>query len=67
MLSTAQALQEWDTVLKLLHEIKQHAAAHAGPWCVSRSLEARMQDSVDALGREVASPVAVWEQLLAQR
>jgi hypothetical protein len=64
MLSTTQALKEWDSVLKLLADIKTHAAAHPEQPTIPIVLECRVTLTVDALSRELASPVATWNQPL---
>ena len=61
MLSTAQALQEWDKVLKLLVAIK---AADPDQLNNPASLADRMDNSNIALAQGLASPVTTWEQLL---
>jgi hypothetical protein len=67
MLSTAQALQEWDNVLKLLNEARSHAAAHPDQQTLPEGLVARMTSSTTVLNersRGLASPVATWKQML---
>jgi hypothetical protein len=70
MLSTAQAVKEWDTVLKLLNEARSHAAAHPDQQTLPEGLEARMARSVYVLNersRGLASPHATWKQMLKQK
>jgi hypothetical protein len=66
MLSTAQALAEWERVLKQLAEVKAHAAAHPDS-PMPTSLETMLNGSVVVLSRELASPVATWKQLLKKK
>jgi hypothetical protein len=62
MLSTSQVFQEWSNVLKLLAEVKAHAAAH--PDQQSSSIKERLAISMAALLHRIASPVTTWTQLL---
>ena len=67
MLSTAQALQEWDNVLKLLNEARLHAAAHPDQQTLPEGLVTCMASSMTVLNersRGLASPVATWKQML---
>jgi hypothetical protein len=67
MLSTAQALTEWERVLKQLAEVKAHAAAHPDNPMPCQPLETRLNGSVVVLSRELASPVATLKQLLKKK
>jgi hypothetical protein len=67
MLSTAQALKEWDTVLKLLAEVKAHAAAHPTVRPLPANLQDRLGNSSGALLKDLASPVATWKQLVRKK
>jgi hypothetical protein len=63
MLSTNQALMEWERVLKLLAQVKAHAAApdsHELP----TPLETLLHESAEAFSKHLASPVATWKHLL---
>jgi hypothetical protein len=64
MLSTAEALQEWDNVLKLLADIK---AAPPDQHIKPAQLAHRINDSNAALGQDLATPIATWEQLLQKQ
>jgi hypothetical protein len=64
MISTKQALKEWDRILKLLAEVKAHAAAHPDNRVLPASLASLLNQSVEVLAQELASPVATWKQLL---
>lgn len=65
MLSTSQVFQEWSNVLKLLSEIKAHAAAH--PDQPSSSIKERLAISMAALLQQLASPAITWKQLLKKK
>jgi hypothetical protein len=67
MLSTTQALKEWDSVLKLLAEVKAHAAAHPNQQSMPINLEGQLAGSVAALSKELASPHVMWKQLLKKK
>jgi hypothetical protein len=67
VLSTAQALKEWDTVLKLLAEVKAHAAAHPTVTPLPANLAGRLSSSNQALSRELAAPAVSWKQLLKKK
>jgi hypothetical protein len=64
MLSTAQALKEWERVLKLLTEIKVHVVAHPDTRTLPASLDRRRTESRLAVSKQLASPVATWKHLL---
>jgi hypothetical protein len=64
MLSTTQALQEWDKVLKLLVAIK---AAPPDQLNNPASLANRINNSNSALAQGLASPVTTWAQLLQKQ
>lgn len=64
MLSTAQALKEWENVLKLLADIKANAAANPHQKKTPSSLTVPLQNCFDALDRILASPVATWRELM---
>ena len=67
MLSATQALKEWDTVLKLLAEVKAYAAAHPNEQSMPANLEAQLDASIKVLTKELASPHATWKQLLRKK
>lgn len=62
MLSTAQALKGWEQALKLLSQIKAHAAA--GLPGVPQNCD---QIDVDSLSGDMASPAVTWKQLLKKQ
>lgn len=64
MLSIAQAVREWEGVLKLLSKVKAQIAANPGTFTMPASLESGFSSSTDVLLRGLASPVATWKQLL---
>lgn len=69
MLSTAQALKEWDSVLKLLAKIKADAAhpnQHSLPnnWL---NLRRQLDEAINALAMRLASPNVTWKQLLKKK
>ena len=66
MLSTAQALKEWDSVLKLLSDMKAHAATHPGQDLPNR-LKQQVGDRFKASEKELASPITTWKQLLKKK
>jgi hypothetical protein len=67
MLSTAQALQEWDNVRKLLIEIRSHAAAHPNDKALPTTLRDQMDSTLVPLSSKLASPVATWKRLLKHK
>jgi hypothetical protein len=66
MLSTNQALKQWDSVLKLLAGIKAHVAAHPGQ-NLPENLLRHMHGSFEALSQDLALPAATWKQLLKKK
>lgn len=67
MLSTTQALQEWDNVRKVLNEFRSHAAARPHDKALPKDLTDRMDSSFVLLAKGLVSPVATWKQLLKQK
>lgn len=66
MLSTAQALTEWDTVLKSLADLKAHAAAHPDQPPPLNVID-RLNHAGFSLEKDLASPLATWKQLLKKK
>ena len=64
MLSTAQALKEWDRVVKLLSEVKGASVQDCGQPAMC---DQWVGESVQTLSRELASPIATWKQLLKKQ
>jgi hypothetical protein len=67
MLSTAQALKEWDSVLKLLAKIKADAAAHPNQHSLPNNLRRQLDEASNALAMRLASPNVTWKQLLKKK
>lgn len=67
MLSTTQALKEWDKVLKLLADLKANAAAHPNQGSTPQALAQRLKHCREALNTEWASPVATWRELVQKQ
>jgi hypothetical protein len=67
MLSTSHALKEWDSVPKVLAEVKAYAAAHPEQPTLPADLESQLEKSADALLKQLASPHATWKQLLKKK
>lgn len=64
MLSTAEALREWASVLKMLSKTKAQVAANPGAFTMPASLDKSFSGSARVLVRGLASPVSTWKQLL---
>jgi hypothetical protein len=67
MLSTAQALKEWDSKVKLLAEVKAYAAAHPNQNSMPSNLRSQLVRTSLALARDLASAVATWKQMLKNK
>jgi hypothetical protein len=67
MLSTAQALQEWENVRKVLIDVRSHASAHPEDRIVPSNLLHRIDGSFVAVSRGPVSPQATWKLLLKQK
>lgn len=67
MLSTAQAVKEWETSLKVLAEIQAHIAAHPNQTTTPSHLISKLNLIGVALSCELACPIATWKQLLKQQ
>jgi hypothetical protein len=67
MLSTAQALKEWNSIPKLLAVVKTYAAAHPDQPTLPGELESQLGKSADALLKPLSSPHATWKQLLKNK
>lgn len=66
MLSTAQALHQWQGVIGLLAQIKAHALAHqARP--VPHNLLQQLDGSLGSCMNRLASPESTWTQLLQSK
>lgn len=61
MLGTAQAVKEWDDVIKLLAGIK---AAHLNQRNTPANLARGFANSNSTLAQNLASPLTTWKQLL---
>jgi hypothetical protein len=67
-LCTTQALKEWDSVLKLLLDLKAHAATHPNELIMPQHLAARFQRcAIATVNMVLASPADTWRQLLQQQ
>jgi hypothetical protein len=66
MLSTSQALTEWQTVLKALAYLKP-AAAQADRYNLPEQHRDPLNNSLYALAEGLLSPVATWKQLLKKK
>jgi hypothetical protein len=64
MLSTAQALHEWDGFLKMLSKVKAQVAANPRVFTMPPSLDRSFSSSGATLMRGLTSPVATWQQLI---
>lgn len=58
MLSTAQAVKEWETSLKVLAEIQAHVAAHPNQTTTPSHLISKLNLIGVALSCELACPIA---------
>ncbi len=67
MLSTAQALKEWDSIHKVLDEIKAHVAADPSCASVPQSMFEWLNSSPLLSQDVLASPLATWKQLLKKQ
>ncbi len=66
MISTSQALKEWDSILKLLADIKSHAA-HPNNLTLPTSLDDVVANSNAALQRHIETPIPTWQQLVKKQ
>jgi hypothetical protein len=70
MSPTTQALLEWESSLKLLQDIKAHAATQPSERAMPQHLASdarRGRRSASATARLLTSPADVWRQLLQQQ
>lgn len=63
-----QALQAWDTALRLLGEVKAHAAAHPDQLDIPEGLSNNLDSTTGLLSTaKQSSPVAAWRQMLKKK
>ena len=65
MLSTAQALRQWEGVLSILSEVKEFTATH--PKQPIPSLAGRLSASCVEATKDLASPHVTWKKLLQSK
>jgi hypothetical protein len=67
-ITTPQALQAWDTALRLLGEVKAHAAAHPDQLDIPEGLSNNLDSTTGLLSTaKQSSPVAAWRQMLKKK
>jgi hypothetical protein len=67
-ITTPQALQAWDTALRLLGEVKAHAAAHPDQLDIPEDLSNNLDSTTGLLSTaQPSSPVAAWRQMLNKK
>lgn len=67
MLSSTEALTGWSSVLYCLYDIAARAPSWPDQLFMPEDDQHRLHDSLAAVDRQLASPVATWQQLLEQQ